>query len=60
MPRAKNIADPLSQLLKINTSNAAQAEDQHVHMVAVNAVPSAMTIREIGRSSAADEELSAI
>ena len=56
---AKNIADPLSRLLKPgNTSSPS--EDEHLFMVATHAVPCALQARDLEEASAADPELADI
>ena len=58
-PGNKNIADPLSRLLKDTepgktTTNEAE---EYVRFVAVNAVPNALSPREVEEASAVDEEM---
>ena len=54
-----NIADPLSRLLRgeVKPNNHKQSAEEYVRFVAVNATPTALTIREIEQTLAVDEEL---
>ena len=55
-----NIADVLSRLTKIPASEKYRYDDEHVRMVALNAVPIALKIQEIDSASAEDEDLQAV
>ena len=61
-PGPKNIADSLSRLvsgMESGGKRSSQAEE-YVRFVAVSAIPSALTTREVEEASADDEELSAV
>ena len=60
VPSGQNIADCLSRLTKIPASPHDVATEEYVRMVAINATPRAMTIREIERASAEDEKLTEV
>ena len=55
-----NIADALSRLTMLPVSEKCCYDDEHVQMVALQAVPVAMKIQEIESASAEDEELQAV
>ena len=55
-----NIADALSCLTKIPTSEKYRYDDEHVRMVALSAVPIALKIQEIESASAEDDDLQAV
>lgn len=63
IPGKANIADPLSRLLAKTTTpstseiDLAEVAEAHVHFVATNAAPGALTAEEIDEASAEDEEL---
>jgi len=60
VPGTKNIADPLSRLLKTDVLSKSKLGDQaeeYVRFVAISATPKAMTTREVERASADDDEL---
>lgn len=61
-PGPKNIADPLSRLVKKMETEAKQSSqaEEYVRFVAVSATPNAMTTREVEEASAEDEELLAV
>ena len=63
-PGSKNVADPLSRLSQSGISKACEASvsltakaEAHVRFVALNAVPRAMTAKEIEQVSVDDAEL---
>ena len=56
----KNIADALSRLTKTVASNQSQDDDEYVRMVALQAAPATLKIKEIERVSAEDPELQAV
>ena len=53
----KNIADPLSRLVKQSIKGATTEDYEYVQFVASNATPRALTTREIEEASAEDEQL---
>ena len=53
----KNIADPLSRLVKQSIKGATTEDYEYVRFVASKATPRALTTREIEEASAEDEEL---
>lgn len=55
-----NIADCLSRLVNKDPSNEHVDTESFVHWVAETSTPTAMTIREIERASAEDQELSSV
>ena len=55
-----NIADGLSRLKTLPASEKCRYDDEHVRMVALQAVPVAIKIQEIESASAGDEELQAV
>lgn len=55
-----NIADALSRLTTLPASEKCRYDDEHVRMVALQAVPVAIKIQEIEGASAEDEELQAV
>ena len=55
-----NIADALSRLTTLPASEKCYYDDEHVWMVALQAVPVAIKIQEIESASAEDEELQAV
>ena len=61
VPGKKNIADPLSRLLKVDMAQQSEfskmAED-HVRFVAINSTPNAMTTHEVERAPSDDAEIS--
>jgi hypothetical protein len=58
IPGPRNIADPLSRLLKDTTTEVHQhGAEEYVRFVAVNATPNALTTREVEEASAIDDEL---
>jgi hypothetical protein len=61
LPGAKNIADPLSRLLRRESDTCrVSAGDEYVKFVAREATPVAMTTREIERESEHDPELQSV
>ena len=58
-PGRKNIADPLSPLLhrKAEPDNHHRCTEEYVRFVAVSAITTALTTREIKEASVDDEEL---
>lgn len=65
IPGKSNIADPLSRLLHPTKSSTTPSElaeeaEAHVHFVATNATPNAVTMRELEEASREDEELQEI
>lgn len=61
VPGLQNIADPLSRLLKPNTEDepvrTPNATEEYVRFVAAQAVPGALTAKEIEEASAGDNEM---
>ena len=55
-----NIADGLSRLTTLRASENCRYDDEHVRMIALQAVPVAIKIQEIQSASAEDEELQAV
>ena len=53
----KNIADPLSRLVKQSIKGTTTEDYKYVRFVATNATPRALTTREIAEASAEDEKL---
>ena len=60
MSSRKNIADALSKLTKIVASNRSEDDDECARMVALNAAPAALKIKETERVSAEDPEIQAV
>jgi hypothetical protein len=61
LPGPKNIADPLSRLLRPESDTCrVSAGDEYVKFVARKATPVAMTTREIERESEHDPELQSV
>ena len=61
LPGPKNIADPLSRLLRPESDTCrVSARDEYVKFVAREATPVAMTTREIERESEHDPELQSV
>ena len=54
VPSRKNIVDALSQLTKIPASDQSLQDDRYVRLVALQAVPTALRIKEMERISAQD------
>ena len=60
LPGKKNIADPLSRLLKVDMaqqSEFSKMAEEHVRFVAINSTPNAMTTHDVERASSDDAEL---
>lgn len=69
VPGPMNIADALSRLTQVNKlptevkhepCKVSKVADEYIYFVATNAVPQALTAREIERESAADSELKSV
>lgn len=63
IPGKENIADSLSRLLEnttTTTSDLADEAEAHVHFIAANATPGAVTAEEIEQAASEDEELQAV
>ena len=56
----ENIADALSRLVRQEPTKAGRRDDEHVRAVALQSVPVAMNIQEIGKASAEDSELQVV
>lgn len=60
-PGQSNIADPLSRLLSRNkTTSYENGAEEYIQFTAISATPAALTIREVEKASAVDEELIAL
>ena len=62
IPGSKNVADPLSRLLKLEPGSQSpvvynQGADEYVRFIVITATPSALTTRQIEEASANDPKL---
>ena len=57
IPSRRNIADALSRLTALPSSNQSLHDDEHIRMVAQTAVPAALSIEEIEKAASTDKEL---
>ena len=64
IPGIKNVADPLSRLVKENStdehSRLQEQTEGYIRYIAVNATPNAVTTREVEQASRDDDELKAV
>ena len=57
IPSRRNIADALSRLTALPSSNQSLHDDEHIRMVAQTAVPAALSIEEVEKTASTDKEL---
>ena len=60
IPSRRNIADALSRLTALPSSNQSLHDDEHIRMVAQTAVSAALSIEEIEKAASTDKELQSV